>query len=161
MGNFILSILPILLLIILVIVLYRLVPSYKTKTNWKKRDWISFATIILGAAFLGDLISMDIQRILPDTMLAFLPVTLFAILLILVLIMRKKGKIKPGAMVDERVEAINAKSARNTLLVTYLSLIILFFIDAGSLSRISLIIVLAAGLLVFIASIIFYSYRSS
>jgi hypothetical protein len=60
---------------------------------------------------------------------------------------------------DERLIAINAKSARNALIATYLSAVVnlILFPD---ISRTWLLGILAFGMLVYLISLVIYHYRS-
>jgi predicted histidine transporter YuiF (NhaC family) len=61
---------------------------------------------------------------------------------------------------DERENAISDRSARNGLLATYFTLFILLALDIYPNAR-SLLIVIAAGLFVWIISSIFYYYKKA
>ena len=60
--------------------------------------------------------------------------------------------------VDERVEAVINKSARNAFIVTWLCMLI--FVDFGAPDADSLLIVVAAGLAVLIVSYYAYLFKS-
>jgi len=68
-------------------------------------------------------------------------------------------KLKSRFHIDERIAAMNAKSARNALVVTYLNLIIDLIIFS-SISQGLLLGILAVSLLVYLASMVIYYYRS-
>ncbi len=68
-------------------------------------------------------------------------------------------KIKSKYHIDERISIMNAKSARNALAVTYLNLIIDLIIFP-SVSKELLLGLLAISLLVYLASMFIYYYRS-
>ena len=86
-------------------------------------------------------------------------VVISAVILMMVIywILGRKGKL--DVKVDERTIANRDKSARNTLLVTYVGLWLLVMILDIEVF-LSLLIVISAGMAVFIISTIFYYVRA-
>jgi len=85
-------------------------------------------------------------------------------LLLLISVVRRARAGKPilKRAGDERLSAIYAKSARNALFATYLTLFIhLLVTDASALDTVWLAIMLGGGLVVLISSAVFYYYKGA
>lgn len=126
-------------------------------------DRVSFLATVLGGAALGLLLTRELtlHRLGLWTLLLVIPFMLVAILLLLLPRRVLLKVMRPGMVVDERVAAIGAKSARNALAATYLALVAFLVIDGDTLDRNSVVMLLGSGLLVFYASYMFYFYRES
>ena len=127
-------------------------------------DWMTLAAIILGVALLASVIVLVFGR-RPEASLPLLAalitaaVLMLAVFLLFLTRVLTVEKLKSRFHIDERIAAANAKSARNALVVTYLNLIIDLIIFS-SISQGLLLGILAVSLLVYLASMIIYYYRS-
>jgi len=130
--------------------------------NWGL-DWVSLLATVFGGVALGQLMSqtMTTESYSHWMWLIVAPFLLVAILMLILPRSALREIIRPGASVDERVAAISSKSARNALVVTYLSLLILLIIDQDSIDRNLLIILPGSGLVVFYTSYFYYFYARS
>jgi hypothetical protein len=147
----------IILLALFIIILWR-------RRSFKGYDWVALITILLGVSLLAIIATRIIQS--PDTDSRFLQIVLFLVptiifILYLLFIFRvlTVEKVKTKLHFDERFTTINAKSARNALVATYLSATVnlILFPD---ITRIWLLGILAFGLMVYLLSLIIYHYRS-
>lgn len=166
MNNLILGLLPIILLIIFSIVLYIFIFTrkggiQKMKASYKGQDQLTFIGTILAALVLASaLIALGLN--IPPLWSTTILVLFFAFVLIVIVHKVRTGKPIFQQMSDERVNMIYAKSARNALFATYLAFFVhLLITDADALDTLWLVITLAGGLLVLIASTFFYYYRKS
>jgi hypothetical protein len=147
----------IILLALFIIVLWR-------RRSLKGFDWVALVTIALGVSLLAVIATRIIQS--PDTDSKFLQIGLFLVptvifILYLLFIFRvlTVETVKNKLHFDERLTTVNAKSARNALVATYLSAVInlILFPD---ITRIWLLGILVFSLLVYLVSLIIYHYRS-
>ncbi len=163
MNNLILVLLPIPLLIMLYVFIFsRRGEVQRAKVSFGGgNDWITFIAVTLGAAVMSEaIIALGIH--IPLIWWTVITVLLFIFLFIVVIRRTRMGKPIVKRMGDERVNVIYAKSSRNALFATYLTLFIhLLITDASTLDTMWLVIALASGLLVLIASTFFYYYRES
>jgi uncharacterized membrane protein len=86
------------------------------------------------------------------------PVLLIIIPLLFLAYKYRKRRKKLVVKVDERVRAISDKSARNGFIATWLSLLVI--VDFGAPDANALLAVVASGLVVFIASLLIYNFKS-
>lgn len=166
MSNVIVLVMTIVLMVFLlvrfvVILIHLRRGSAEMLDNWGL-DSASLFTIIAGGVALGLLLAsgnMSEQSFLVEGIL--LGISAVLLLVPLFILPRKAliGMIKPGFTVDERIVSIGARSARNALFMTYLVLTGFIIKDADAIDRNALTIVLASGLLTFLASYFFYYYR--
>jgi hypothetical protein len=129
-----------------------------------KFDWATFFAIILSLLLLANVIILILDRRSETTMgiqilLIIIPVIILAMFLLFVLRVLTVEKLKSHFRIDERLTTINVKSARNALAAVYLNLIIDLIIYSN-LSNGLLVGILVASLVVYIASMIIYYYRS-
>ena len=136
---------------------------------WQRRslrgfDWVALMTIVLGVSLLAIIATRIIQS--PDTDSKFLQIGLFLVptvifILYLLFIFRvlTVETVKTKLNFDERLNTVNAKSARNALVATYLSAVVnlILFPD---ITRFWLLGILAFSLVVYLLSLIIYHYRS-
>ncbi len=160
----VLLLLSIPLLVLYVVTLIRVRRgSVEMLANWGL-DAVSFFIMIVGGVALGQLLASGMSPEPLTLAVDILGGIILILSLVLLLILPRRALIriiKPGGIVDERVVAISAKSARNALLITYLALVAFIIKNEHMLDRNSLIIVVAGGLLAFYASYFFYYYRKS
>lgn len=134
----------------------------RMKTSLKSQDWITFFSCIFGGVLLGTMIVNSGISFPADIGLIVLSV-FFAGLLVFALVRKKRtGRPMVQLMGDERMEIIYAKSARNALFVTYLTLFINSIVtDEKGLNTTWMLIMLAGGLSVLIVSVFVYYYKKS
>ena len=158
MDNLIWAVLPIVLLIaIYVFVFTRKGEAKRARVSVRRNDWITNMTGIFGAVLLASaMIAAGVR--LPNV--PWLLTLIIAAILVFVVLKARAGKPILKIQGDERVEMIYAKSARNALFATYLVLFVrVFFADAYTLDENWFIILLASGLIVLLASVLFYYYK--
>ncbi len=158
MNNSVVIFVPnIILLALFIIILWR-------RRSLKGFDWVALITIVLGVSLLAVIATRIIQS--PDTDSKFLQIGLFLVptvifILYLLFIFRVLTIeiVKNKLHFDERLTTVNAKSARNALVATYLSAVVnlILFPD---ITRIWLLGILAFSLVVYLLSLIIYHYRS-
>ena len=123
-------------------------------------NWVDLVIGALGIVMLVNLLSEIGIDIWPIAQTEFLvSIGLFIVLFILFVIYwygirRKRMEVQ----VDERVRAVTDKSARNAFFVTWLAMFI--FVDFGAPDASSLLVVVAAGLVVYGVSYYVYSFKS-
>lgn len=164
MSNLIWVLLPgVLLLVLYVFIFTRRGEIERARVSLRRNDWITFFAVIFGSVALSSAMSASGIRIPNAPWLLMVPILLIAVILIIALV-RKARTGRPILQIigDERMELIYAKSSRNALFATYLALFIhLSLTDADTLDTNWLIILLASGLFVLIASTFIYYYRKS
>ena len=136
---------------------------------WRRRslkgfDWVALLTIALGVSLLAIIATRIIQS--PNTDSKLLQIGLFSIptlifILYLLFITRvfRVETVKSKLHFDERLTTVNAKSARNALVATYLSAVVnlILFPD---ITRTWLLWILAFSLVVYLVSLVIYNRRS-
>ena len=158
MDNLIWAILPIVLLVAMYVFIFTRKGEIKrARVNLRRNDWITNITAIFGAVLLASALSTADIR-LPNA--PWLLTLLLAVFFILIVRKARTGKPIMKIEGDERMEMVGAKSARNALFATYLALFLrAFFTDADTLDANWMVILLASGLAVLLASMLFYYYK--
>ncbi len=135
---------------------------------WQKRslksfDWLTFLAIALGIFLLGTVTVLvlnsraEISGALKMTLIV-IPGVIFVLFLLFLTRVITVEQVKSKFHLDERIAIMNAKSARNALVAVYLSSVIDLIITEN-INQEVLIAVLAASLLVYLASMVIYYYR--
>ncbi|MBN1188526.1 MAG: hypothetical protein JXA46_02125 [Dehalococcoidales bacterium] len=163
MDNPVLYLLPVILLLLLYVFIFlRRGEIRRAKTNFRSQDWMTFFTLILGSVVLAKTIgALGIK--LPVSWAAIV-MALFLLYVVIVIIYKfKAGKpILRQSMGDERMDAVNARSTRNALFVTYLIFFLhLVITDNIVPDAVWLVAILAGGLVMLVGSIFFYYYKKS
>ena len=125
--------------------------------------WLNIVIGALGGVILSNLFRLSDINIfpqLPENVFLWLSIIIVLIGVFLLVFKFFIRKVKPRFEEDERERAISDRSARNGLLVTYLTLLILLSLDVPPDAK-SLLIVVAAGLFVWMISSIFYYYKKA
>jgi hypothetical protein len=158
MNNDVVIFLPnIILLALFIIFLWR-------RHSLKGFDWVALVTIVLGVSLLAIIATRIIQT--PNTGsklmqigLYLIPTLVFILYLLFITRVLTVEKVKTRLHFDERLTTVNAKSARNALVATYLSAVInlILFPD---ITRAWLLGILAFSLVVYLISLVIYHYRS-
>jgi hypothetical protein len=158
MSNSVLIFVPnLILLALFIIILWR-------RRSLKGFDWIAFITIALGVSLLAIVATRIIQN--PATAskllqigLFLIPTIIFILYLLFIFRVLTVERVKNKLHFDERLITLNAKSARNALVATYLSAVVnlILFPD---ISRMWLLGILVFGMLVYLVSLLIYHYRS-
>lgn len=158
MKDLIMLLLPIILLVILYILIFtRKGEVHRATVSLRGYDWITFFAVLFGVCALTPAMITLGWNIQPWLMAILL--LLFVFLFVSVLGRARAGKAIVTQKTDERVNLIYAKSGRNALFATYLAFFVNSLIaDAGTLDTTWLVITLAAGLVVLLASLCFYYY---
>ena len=162
MNDLIPLLLPIVLLVILYVIIFtRKGAIQRMKTGLRGSDWVTFFAVFFGVSALTPAVSALGIVLQPWLMAA--SVLLLVLLLIVVLNRMRAGKTSLNQVGgDERISLIYAKSCRNALFATYLAFFIhSLFPNANTLDTVWVVIILASGLVVLLASVFFYSYRKS
>jgi hypothetical protein len=127
-------------------------------------NWVNWLAIALGVALSAIVIVLILENPsftsgLVQGLLILLTVIIFAFFVLFLTRVLTVEKLKKSWHFDERITAANVKSARNALMAVYLSAIIdlLVFPD---FSKIMLIGILALSVVVYLASMLIYYYRS-
>jgi len=162
MSNLVWFLLPLVLPVILYIyILTRKGEFERAKKIVKSFDWFTFFSLI----FAGSILSSSLRAAgieLPYKPWFSIGLVLF-IAIILIVAIRKARKGRPIIQpFDERWQAIYAKSSRNTLFATYLTLVIHH--DVTKLNTLDadwMVITISSGLFMFFASLTFYYFRKS
>jgi uncharacterized membrane protein len=122
----------------------------------KYTNWVNLAIVVPGIVMLIFLLKEVGVNIAPSSVA--IPVLLIIIPLLFLAYKYRKRRKKLVVKVDERVRAISDKSARNGFIATWLALLII--VDFGAPDASALLAVVASGLLVFIASLLIYNFKS-
>ena len=125
--------------------------------------WANIMIGVLGGIIISNLFRLSDINIfpqLPESVFLWLSIIILLIGIFLLVFKYYIRKEKPRFEEDERENAVSDRSARNGLLATYLTLFILLTLEAP-LDAKSLLIVIAAGLFVWIISFIFYYYKKA
>ncbi|HEX7475969.1 MAG TPA: hypothetical protein VF318_08390 [Dehalococcoidales bacterium] len=135
---------------------------------WQKRslksfDWLTLIAITLGIFLLGIVIVLFLNSRsnasgLIDAVLIAIPAVMLVLFLLFLTRVITMEKVKSKFHLDERITTINAKSARNALVAVYLSSIIDLMISSDITKEV-LLGILAASLVVYLASMVIYYYR--
>ena len=150
----------ILIIIVYIFILTRKGEMQRAKVTFGgQTDWITWIGVIFGTeAMWTSVEALNIH--IPDTYWVTIAIPVF--LLVVFIIKYANGKRLLRPLGDERINAMKAKSGRNALFTTYL----VFFIhslttNAGSMNGIWVIITIAGGFVVLIASYYFYYFRKA
>ena len=125
--------------------------------------WANIMMGVFGGIIIADLLRLSDINIftqLPESVFLWLSIIILLIGIFLLVFKYYIRKEKISFKIDERENAISNRSARNGLLATYFTLFILLALDISPNAR-SLLIVVAAGLFVWIISSIFYYYKKA
>ena len=125
--------------------------------------WANIMMGVFGGIIIADLLRLSDINIftqLPESVFLWLSIIILLIGIFLLVFKYYIRKEKISFKIDERENAISNRSARNGLLATYFTLFILLALDIYPNAR-SLLIVIAAGLFVWIISSIFYYYKKA
>jgi hypothetical protein len=158
MNNSVLIFVPnLILLALFIIILWR-------SRSLRGFDWVAFITIALGVSLLAIVAARIIQSPNTDSKLLqiglfLIPTIIFILYLLFIFRVLTVERVKNKLHFDERLITINAKSARNALVATYLSAVVnlILFPD---ISRAWLLGILVFGMLVYLVSLVIYHYRS-
>jgi predicted histidine transporter YuiF (NhaC family) len=125
--------------------------------------WANIMIGVFGGIIIANLFRLSDISIfpqLPESVFLWLSIIILLIGIFLLVFKYYIRKEKPRLKEDERESAISDRSARNGLLATYFTLFILLAIDIPPDAK-SLLMVIAAGLFVFLISSIFYYYKKA
>jgi hypothetical protein len=155
-NDFIVFLPDIILLILFIIFLWR-------RHSLKNFDWATLICITLGI-FLLALVVWQILSNQPESgalrgLLIAVPAVIFIFFLLFLTRIFTVEKMKARLHFDERITTINAKSGRNALVAVFLSSVI-YLLMYADINRVMLLGILAASLVVYLASMIIYYYRS-
>ena len=145
------------------VLLITLLRKKQPRLSTKYWDFISIAAMFFGGfAFLSLLYhTVNLGQEPGDTvtklMLIIFPVVLIVFMISYLVLYFWKGVSNSRVSDDERTEANGTKSARNALLATNIALFV-YLLNAETLTRSALLIVLFSGYFVFLASSFFYYY---
>jgi len=158
MNNDLVIFLPnIILLVLFIIFLWR-------HHSLKIFDWATFICFALGIFLLTIvtilIINSQAEEAAPlRIFLIAIPAVLFVLFLLFLTRVITVEKVKSKLHLDERITTMNAKSARNALVAVYLSSVIDLIIYS-SMSKVLLLVILGVSLVVYLASLVIYYYRS-
>jgi hypothetical protein len=158
MNNGVVIFVPnIILLALFIIVLWR-------RRSLKGFDWVALITIVLGVSLLAVIATRIIQSPDMDSKLLqiglfLVPTVIFILYLLFIFRVLTIEAVKNKLHFDERLTTVNAKSARNALVATYLSAVVnlILFPD---ITRVWLLGILAFSLVIYLLSLLIYHYRS-
>jgi hypothetical protein len=156
MDNEFFMLLPIIILLLLFIIyVWR-------RHSLRSFDWATLICIVLGVSLLT-IVIMLILNGRPEMgnsrfFLIAIPVVMLALFLLFLTRVVTVEKMKSKLHVDERVTLINAKSGRNALVAVFLSSVI-YLLIYPDISNTILLGILAASLVVYLASMVIYYYR--
>jgi hypothetical protein len=156
-NEFIIFLPNIILLALFILFLWR-------RHSLKNFDWVTLVCITLGVSLLAVIILlMSEGRPAGDSSLRMpllaIPAVMFVLFLLFLTRVLTVEKVKSKLHLDERITTINAKSARNALVAVYLS-IILDLIAFGDITQVLLLVILGVSLVVYLASMVIYYFRS-
>jgi len=155
-NDFIIFLPNIILLALFIIFLWR-------HHSLKNFDWVTLITITLGVSLLAIVIVLILKGQSAagpiQILLIAIPAVLFVLFLLFLTRVFTVEKVKSKLHFDERITTINAKSARNALVAVYLSSVIDLIIYSN-ISQVLFFVILAASLVVYLASMVIYYYRS-
>jgi hypothetical protein len=124
-------------------------------------NWPNTMIGVFGGIIIADLFRLSDISIFPqlsESVILWISIIILLIGIFLLIFKYYVLKKKLVVKIDERENAISDRSARNGLLVTYSTLFILLTLGI-SLNARSLLIVIAAGLIVWAISFIFYTKK--
>jgi hypothetical protein len=156
MDNEFFIFLPIVILLLLFIIyVWR-------RHSLKNFDWATLICIFLGVCLLAIVIILILNS-RPDMgaerfLLIAIPVVMLICFLLFLTRVVTVEKMKSKMHMDERLTLINAKSGRNALVAVFLSSVI-YLLIYPDISNTILLGILAASLIVYLASMIIYYYR--
>ncbi len=130
----------------------------------KHFDWLTLITICLGVALLAIVIQRVLggsatQSVVVQSILIAVPTVILVLFLLFLTRVLTVEKMKSKLHFDERMTLINAKSARNSLVSIYLCSVIDLIIYPD-ITKPLLLGILGVSLIVYLASMIIYYYRS-
>ena len=157
MNNEFIVFLPnIILLVLFILFLWR-------RHSLKNFDWVTLICISLGIFLLAIVILLILNNQSEGGaargFLIAVPAIIFIFFLLFLTRVFTVEEMKTKLRFDERITMINAKSARNALVAVFLSSVI-YLLIYSNISRVMLLAILAASLVVYLASMIIYYYRS-
>ncbi len=147
----------IILLVVFIIFVWR-------RHSIKHFDWLTLITICLGVALLAIVIQRVLggsatQSVVVQSILIAVPTVILVLFLLFLTRVLTVEKMKSKLHFDERMTLINAKSARNSLVSIYLCSVIDLIIYPD-ITKPLLLGILGVSLIVYLASMIIYYYRS-
>ena len=155
-NDFIVFLPNIILLVLFILFLWR-------RNSLKNFDWATLICITLGVFLLAIVILLILNGQPEENTWRVFLIAIPAVILVLFLLFLTRvftvEKIKSKLHFDERITSINAKSARNALVAVFLSSVI-YLLIYSNISRVMLLGILAASLIVYLASMVIYYYRS-
>ena len=125
--------------------------------------WANIMIGVFGGIIIANLFRLSDISIFPqlsESVILWISIIILLIGISLLIFKYYVLKKRLVVKIDERENAISDRSARNALLVTYFTLFILLALDISPNAR-SLLIVIAAGLIVWAISFIFYTKKLS
>jgi hypothetical protein len=158
MNHDLLIFLPnIILLVLFILFLWR-------RHSLKSLDWVTLVCITLGVSLLAIVIVQILKNQTAETesyrvILIAIPSIMLLLFLLFLTRVFTVEKMKSKFHFDERITLINAKSARNALMAVYLSSVIDLLIYEN-ITRVMLLVILAVSLIVYLASMVIYYFRS-
>lgn len=126
-------------------------------------NWPNTMIGVFGGMIIADLLRLSDISIFPwlsENVVLWISIIVLLIGVFLLIFKYYILKKKLVTRIDERENAISDRSARNGLLVTYFTLLVLLVLHI-SLNARSLLIVIAAGLIVWATSFLFYTKKLS
>jgi hypothetical protein len=155
-SEFIIFLPNIILLALFIIFLWR-------HHSLKSFDWATLICITLGVSLLAVITMLFIKSQPAEggslrMVLIAVPAVFFVLFLLFLTRVLTVERVKSKFHFDERITTINAKSARNALVAVYLSTII-DLITFSEISKMLLLVILAASLVVYLASMVIYYFR--
>jgi hypothetical protein len=156
-GDVIIFLPNIILLALFIIFLWR-------RHSLKSFDWVTLVCITLGVYLLAIIIISILQsQSIEAGPLQIILIAIPAVFLVLFLLFLTRvitvETMKSKLHFDERLTTINAKSARNALVSVYL-ISVVDLIIYSNISKLFFLGILAASLVIYLASMIIYYYRS-
>jgi hypothetical protein len=132
--------------------------------SFKNFDWVTLICITLGVSLLAVIIVLFIRSQAAEggslrMLLIAIPAILFVLFLLFLTRVLTVEKVKSKFHFDERITTMNAKSARNALVAVYLSITI-DLITFSEISTVLLLVILGVSLVVYLASMVIYYFRS-
>jgi hypothetical protein len=147
----------IILLVVFIIFVWR-------RHSIKHFDWLTLITICLGVALLAIVIQRVLagsasQSAVAQAVLIAIPTIILVLFLLFLTRVLTVEKMKSRLHFDERMTLINAKSARNALVAIFLCSTIDLIIYSDMTKNL-LLGILGISLIVYLASMVIYYYRS-
>jgi hypothetical protein len=156
-NNFSVFLPDIILLLLFVFFLWR-------RHSLRAFNWLTLACIALSLVLLAVVIWQVLdkqadQAVWLRALLIALPVIVYAFFLLFLTQVLTVEKMQSKFHFDERITTANAKSARNALIAVYF-LSVIDLLIYSSFSRVMLLGILVASLVVYLVSMVIYYYRS-